>query len=244
MNRFAILCASVLVASASHAAIIAQWNFNSSPPDSSTSTGSYLPSVGSGSIAGIGGVTGDFSSNTGALNAGSTDTTATDNTCLRTYNYPAQGTGSGTGGVELTVSTLGKSGVKLSFDHRHDAGSSRWLEVQADGGAGFFTAQQIEVPQTNLNWANEVVNLSSFSVLNNKASVKIRIVTIFGTVGSAGGSSYATVGNTSPGISAYSVTSTSGKIRYDMMTVTAVPEPSTYMVMGLGALLLIRRRKA
>ena len=57
---------------------IAQWNFNSAVADNSTATGITTPSVGSGTIATIGGPAASFAS--GAANGGSSDPATTDNT--------------------------------------------------------------------------------------------------------------------------------------------------------------------
>jgi endonuclease/exonuclease/phosphatase family metal-dependent hydrolase len=64
--------------------VFAQWNFNSAPPDASSSTGSTAPSVGDGTASLTGGVTATFA--TGDTNL---DTAITDNTGWNLTGYPA-----------------------------------------------------------------------------------------------------------------------------------------------------------
>ena len=73
---------------------ITQWNFNSNPPDASTSSGSSTPSTGSGTSSVIGGVTPSFAS--GTSNGGSSDPATADNTGYGLVTFPASGAGNKT----------------------------------------------------------------------------------------------------------------------------------------------------
>ena len=60
MNKPLAIAFTLLVASAAaQSQTLAQWNFNSVPPDASTATGSLLTSVGSGTATLVG-TTGSF----------------------------------------------------------------------------------------------------------------------------------------------------------------------------------------
>src|SRR5678815_3726221 len=59
---------------------IGRWNFNSAPPDSSVSTGSTAPSVGTGTASLVGGATGQFA-------AGSGGDPGSDNSAWNTAGY-------------------------------------------------------------------------------------------------------------------------------------------------------------
>src|SRR5260221_6378204 len=87
----ALLC--ILLAGA-RGAMIAQWNFNSQPPDSSTSTGSTSPSAGTGVAALLGGATGGFA---GGCTA---DPATSDNSGWQTAHYPAVNTNNLSAGVQ------------------------------------------------------------------------------------------------------------------------------------------------
>src|SRR5437667_382801 len=80
--------------------VIAQWNFNSVPPDNSKSTGTNVPSYGGGAASLVGGVTATYA--TGSTND---PAISADDTGWNTSGYPGQGTGNETAGVQFNVST-------------------------------------------------------------------------------------------------------------------------------------------
>src|ERR1051325_2567310 len=112
-----------------HADIIAQWNFNSAPPDSDIGTGSITPSIGSGTASMIGGVT---PPSTGEFSTGSTNDPAssTDDSGWQTSHYPAQETGDRTAGVQFNVSTVGYSNIVVRWDQRVTSTASKYFSFQ------------------------------------------------------------------------------------------------------------------
>src|SRR6185436_888456 len=100
-----------------------QWNFNSDPPDGSSSTGTLVPSTGAGTASVVGGAT-------SAYFGGATTDGAADNTALSTSSYPAQGTGNKTRGVQFNVSTLGFESIVISWQQRNTATSTKYTRVQ------------------------------------------------------------------------------------------------------------------
>src|SRR5207244_7748857 len=102
----------------------------------------------------------------------------------RIDTWPAQGTGSGTGGVQFAVSTVGRTNVIVSFDQLARSQSSRNYKVQytSDG----TTFQDITGPLivTNAN-SNTNLNTVSLAGLAPSATAGIRIVSIFQPAASA-----------------------------------------------------------
>jgi hypothetical protein len=189
--------------------VITQWNFN----------GSTNPSNGSGIFGGAGTIT-TFGFATGV---GSTDPEATSNSGAQTGTaaaYPAANVGSGTSGVAFNVSTVGKQGIVVYWDVRHSNTSSRYLQFQysKDGGTtwtnysatGDLTDSGYYLGNTGDTWfLQRKADLSGDTGVNNNANFVFRIVTVF-----------------APGTSAYAATAptgsytTTGTLRYDMVTVT------------------------
>ncbi|HMP29731.1 MAG TPA: hypothetical protein PKD85_09030 [Saprospiraceae bacterium] len=115
-----------------------------------------------------------------------TFTFATGNGGGRGWNstsYQNQSIGSGTSGVQFSVSTLGFKNIKLSFDHRASGTASRWaqLDYSIDGGKTWVTN----------HWRNggglsphDVfysfdVDFSGIDGANDNPNFTIRIVSIF-----------------------------------------------------------------
>lgn len=229
------LALSVVGASA-QASVITQWNFNSNPADNSTSTGSTLPAIGSGTAALVGGVTGTFAS--GTASGGSSDPAATDNSGWQTTTYAAQGSGDKTRGVQFNVSTLGYDNISISYDLRHSNTSSRYELVQYSLDGITFNDSTLFDGNAGDTWFNNrSVDFSSIAGVANNANFALRIVAAF-----------------EPNSSAYlpsNVSSnygTAGTWRFDMVTVSGspVPVPAAIWMMGSGLLGLVgvSRRRA
>jgi hypothetical protein len=216
-----------------HAVVVTQWNFNSATPDTSPSTGTTAPAVGTGTASLVGGATSpSFNSGTGSSDL------AADNSGWQTTTYAAQGTGDKTRGVQFLVSTVGFKDVMFSYDLRHSNTSANTEVVQYTVDGSTWT----DIASFTLNagdtWANgRSVDLSGIDAADNNDSFGLRVVAGFGN---ATGYLASKPGNNYAG---------TGTWRFDMVTVAAapVPEPSTYALMaaGLAAVgFLARRRRA
>jgi hypothetical protein len=233
----ALAAAAALLPLAAQAQIVAQWNFNSTVPDNNTGTGVTTPSVGSGAASLIGGVTGSFAS--GSANGGSTDPAGTvDNSGWGTTTFPAAASASGTAGVQFAVSTVGVTlPIVVSWDQRHSNTASRFVQLQVSlDGSTFASVGAPFIGNAGDTWFNSrSVDLSSLPGASNNPNFAFRIVSVFDPAGSTyvasnPASSYATTGTW----------------RFDMVTVSAVPEPGTWalLALGLGAVVAAARRRA
>jgi len=251
---------ALALASSARAAVITQWNFNSNPADASTSTGTLTPSTGTGTASNVGGTT--FTYATGSL----TDpaSAGNDNTGWNSTAWAAQGTGSGTRGVQLTAATTGYSDIVVTWDMRMSGTVSRFFQLQytTDGSNYSNVSGGTAGGPANLNnnTAGSITNAGLISVtaasgsqqfaeglsytfptgsaVENNANFGLRLVAVFDPVN---GSNYisANAGTTA----AYSA---NGTLRLDMFTIsgTAVPEPGTLGLLIVGAFAAIRRRRA
>ena len=229
------------LSSANAQTIIAGWDFNSTIPDATTTTGTTSPSVGAGTIILVGGTTASFS-------AGNTADTssATDNSRYSISNFPAAGNGSKTAGIQFDISTLGFTDISFAYQIRHSntAANTNALLYTLDRLAS--TPLWTEAAQftfspaatgTGDTWYSRSVNLSSISGLNGNANVAFRIVSAFDPV----------AGNylASRSTSTYGSASTYG---FDLVQVSgipepsAVPEPSAQALLGIGMAALVAVR--
>src|SRR5262252_1974325 len=125
MKGAVLLLAAFIATSAPAAAdIIAQWNFNSVPPDGSPSTGTNTPSVGSGTASLVGGITASYADGSTNDPAGSGDDSG-----WQTTDYPIQGAGNKTAGVQFDISTVGYSNIVVRWDQRVTSQANKYYRL-------------------------------------------------------------------------------------------------------------------
>jgi len=191
---------------AAGAEIIAQWTFN----------GSILPSQGIGTASLIGGTTASFA--TGSTN----DPSSTGNTGWNTTQYPPQGVGNKTAGVQFAVSTSGYSEIVVRWDHRVSGSASKYCRLQyaADGRnfsdlSGVVCATQVS-PSASF-YEPQSIDLSGVPGLDDNPDFAFRIVSEFeSTALGFGAEEYVTTYGTNRYSSA-------GTIRFDVVTVAGNP---------------------
>ena len=231
--------ALVTLTSANAQNLITQWTFEGDV---------ITPSTGTGTASLLGGTTATFATGNGTGRAWNTTT------------YAAQGTGSGTRGVQFLADTLLYSNIIVSFDHRASGTNSRWSQVDytLDGGTnwttGFWNNNGGLSPHDT--YYNFSVDFSSVTGANNNANFGFRIVSIFSPTAFDQSSALAEyAANTaymranagavySPNTSAVTGDyGTSGTWRFDNVTVSGVPEPSSAALLGFGTLALLGLRR-
>jgi PEP-CTERM motif len=228
--------AAALLAGTAQAGIVTQWNFNSVVPDTSTTTGSTVASIGAGTVSAIGGTSASFAS--GSANGGSSDPVTVDDTGWGITTFPSQGNGPKTAGAFFLVSTLGWQDISIAYDLRHSntAAANEFVQITLDGGASFADVASF-IGNAGDTWFNgRSIDLSSIAGADNNPLFGFRVVSGFGPAGSYVASNPA---------SSYA---TSGTWRFDMVTVNAlapIPEPGALALMfaGLGVVAGVARRR-
>jgi endonuclease/exonuclease/phosphatase family metal-dependent hydrolase len=193
--------------------IITQWDFNSVPPDGSTSTGTLIPSIGAGTASTVGGITQTFFSG-----SGSTDPATSDNSGLGTQDYPAQGTANKTAGAQFAVSTIGMENISIAWDVRASNTGSKYARLQYTTNGSTYT----DFPTAVINptsYDRRTNDLAAFPGVSDNPDFGFRIVSEFeSTATGSGPAAYAGAGTTY---------GTAGTLRYDMVTVygSAMADP-------------------
>ena len=218
MTRLSVrsLCALsvALAASFVHAqTTITQWNFNSVPADAVNTTGSLMPSIGSGTVAPFNVAPAapltDFIFGSGV---GSSDTAAADNTGLQTRGYQTPTQAPGLVGAEFSVSTLNFSNVIVTWDQRHSNTSSRFCALYySTDGVNFTRFPTNFDGNSGDTWFNNrSVDLSAIAGVGSNPSFRFRISPVFDP---ANNTSYVASATTS-------TYAGSGTYRFDMVTVS------------------------
>jgi autotransporter-associated beta strand protein len=177
--------------------VFTRWNFNNytqsatSPPIQPPNYG-----TGTGTASLVGGTNGAFFEIGGTTDPGSPDPNDPPTNQSRAWqvsNYPAQGAGSGTGGVQFLTSTVGRNNLLYTMDFRANNTASRWYQVQytVDGS----TWQNLRDP-FEVAIGTGFANSTSFSFAGvagtADADFGVRVVSVFapgtsGYIGVVGG---------------------------------------------------------
>lgn len=206
--------------------VIAQWNFNSSPADGSTTTGTAAPSVGPGTATLVGGTHQAFA------NGSLTDPASTDNSGWNIDNFPTQGTANTNAGVQFNVSTAGRQSIVIRWDQRVSNTGSKYVRLlYTTNGTAFIafpsttveTAESTFEPKTNI--------LAGFAGVDNNPNFAFRIVAEFESTATGSGSASYVAAKSG---SSYATT---GTIRFDMLTVSGavIPPPTPAAAPQLGS---------
>ena len=209
---------ATLTVISSQPTIIAQWNFNSTVPDTNVGTGVTTPSNGSGTASFVGGVAG----NSPPFATGDTSfdpAPAADNSGWNTTGYPAITSNNKTGGVRFDVSTAGKQNIVVYWSQRASNTGSKYARLQySTNGTTFLDFATASAIGTAFDVKTN--NLTAFTGVNNNPNFGFRIVAEFESTALPSGGTNAYVAASST--STYGQTGTE---RFDMVTVLGVDIP-------------------
>ena len=211
-----LLVSAFAAVGSAHAVVLTQWDFNASLT---------APSTGVGTLTTVGGI----AAPTSVSGFGSSDPAATGNQSASTTGYS---TNSGTQGLQFSVNPAGASSVDFSFDLRASNTGSKYVGVFFRTGANAFTSAGTF--SLNAGGVFENGKTATLTGLGTATNLDVRILAVAGPTGG-----FVAANPTSS-------FSSTGTLRYDMVTFSTqpVPEPASMAALGLGALALIRRRRA
>jgi len=207
------------------AATIAQWDFNSVPPDANANTGTLSPAIGFGEAALVGGVTGSFTASNG-----SSDPNATDTSNWRITTWPAQDTQNKQNGVRFDVGTVGFRNIRVRWDQRNSNTASKYARLQYTTNGTAFVDFHVIV-MTNETWINgQSVSFASVPGVEDNPRFAIQFVTEFErTALDSGTNGYVPSSPTS----AYGL---NGTLRFDMVSVTGEPTVTGFSLVSYNVL--------
>ncbi len=214
-SNAALLVASGGGGTGGSGSIVAQWNFNSAPPDTEVTNGSTLPSIGAGTIATLG--------TTNAFVTGCTNDPATaDNSGWNTTTYSSQGAGNKTRGAQVNVSTVGYANIAVAWDQRVSGTASKYFRLQYTTNGTDYVDGPVITMQTNSVFETKSNYLGAIPGVNNNPNFGFRIVAEFeSTAINDANANYVTTSTSSY--------SSMGTVRFDMLTIygTAMPTITT-----------------
>jgi hypothetical protein len=220
-------------------ATITQWNFNATigannAPATSFGLGSATPVGMNGGL-----------NNADILAAGGGMRPSSDpgvpNNAWRVRGSQANGWSGTTqllSGAQFNVSTAGLTSVVASFDVQATDGSPRHGQFQYTVDGTNFTSfgSLIDFNTTFDGWASFSYDLSSIPAVNNNPQFGFKLVSAFSPVEftNANGVQPANTAFQRASATATVYNGTAGNWRFDMVTVSAVPEPSALIVGALA----------
>jgi hypothetical protein len=188
-----------------HADTICLWNFNSTLPDGSFTTGAVAPVIGAGYATLVGGTTASF------VAGGTPDPESADDTAWSISKFPSTLYSNRMAGVRFMISTLGFEKVRISWAEQHSSASSRYMRPQYTvDGENFVDLPPVKVTRDS-SYTNISFDLSGISSVTNNPLFGFQILAEFESTAAGGLPGY--IGTTAE-------YSSSGTVKFDMVSVT------------------------
>ncbi len=180
----AVLLAAASFLGLSAQTTIASWDFENA---------SVSPSVGTGTVSGIGGVTTEDKIDKG-IDAGHTTAAGVLEADLETAGYkvdgyyaydvtgfPEQGTNEKTAGIQIDVSTAGYEDITVSVDMRHGNKCANTIVLQytTDGSTWLDAVTFDKASISDDTWFLRSYDFSSISDVDDNSSFAVRVVSAF-----------------------------------------------------------------
>lgn len=195
--------------------VIAQWNFNSRPPDGNSSTGSTTPVIGTGAASLVGGTTATFATGDSLLDPAGT----TDNSAWNTSGYPAATAANQSAGVRFNVSTAGRQNLSLSWSEKASNTGSKYLRLQYSTNGSTFADWPAATLVSAAAFTAHTNSLAALPGVNNNPNFAFQFVAEFESTATGSGSAGYLAANPT------STYGTAGTVRFDMVTVTGSAIP-------------------
>lgn len=232
--------AAMCVATTAQGVTITQWNFNGTTGVNNAPA----PSIGAGSATPVGMTGGANNADIVAAggNVPSTDPGVPNNAWrVRGSNSNGwSGTTQLLSGAQFNASTAGASNIVASFDIQATDGSPRYGQFQYTVDGANFTSfgALLDFNATFDGWAPFSFDLSAVPGVSNNPLFGFKLVSAFSPV------EFTNANGVQPANTAFqraSATSqvyngTAGNWRFDMVTISSVPEPSSLALGGLSAI--------
>ncbi|MGZ5544493.1 MAG: beta strand repeat-containing protein, partial [Limisphaerales bacterium] len=195
---------------------IVQWNFNSVPADNNTNTGVTTPSVGSGTVAPVGGATALF----GDSVTSDVASLGLDNTSLLITNYPPSSSGNKIRGIQVNASTVGYNQIAVTWEQRDNARASKYARFQYTTNGTDWIDRNVITDTSYANFQFKVADLWDVDGVSNNPNFAFRIITEWESTATGSGAAAYVPANPS------STYNTDAVIRFDMLTILgSIAEP-------------------
>ncbi len=211
MKLLMLLCCLLAGIMTARPETIVLWTFNSPWPDGQATTGSLEPSSGWGYASVVGEIKTSFG--TGDTAAGHDPAGTVDNSGWATEKYPSATNVNKSAGVRFDASTAEYEQINVSWEQRNSDTASRFTRFQYTLDGSEFVDGPVTQITTGSKFQHCTVNLAAISGAANNPMFGFRMVTEWeSTALGTGAERFVATAGTNY--------STSGTIRFDVVTVT------------------------